>query len=98
MSLLFAVENPRTLFDDFGALIEAAGVRCHRRKGLNKFHAVRRTSATHVAARAGLPAASSLLGQLDSYVVLRYVDPHQSGAVDVTRILPQLAAPAITAG
>lgn len=91
--LLFAVESPRGLFEDFGAIIAAAGVRPHRRRGFNKFHAVRRTVATQVTARAGLAAASALLGHGDGYVTMRYVDPHQSGTLGVTRILPALAGP-----
>jgi len=89
--LLFGAIHPRMQFKHFGLLIEAAGVRRHRRKGMAKFHALRRSTATLVAAAAGVGAASSLLGHSDAYVTSRYVDP-TAVQLDVTKYLPSLAA------
>jgi integrase len=89
--LLFGDVKPRTQYKHFDFLIDAAGIRRHRRKGLGKFHALRRSTATLVAAAAGVGAASSLLAHSDHYVTRRYVDP-TAVQLDVTKILPSLAA------
>jgi integrase len=88
--LLFGTLHPHTQYRHFDLLIEAAGIRRHRRKGMAKFHALRRSTATLVAAAAGVGAASSLLGHSDAYVTGRYVDP-TAVQLDVTKFLPSLA-------
>jgi integrase len=89
--LLFGDVKRRLQYKHFDSLIEAAGVRVHRRASLRKFHALRRSTATLVAAAAGVGAASSLLGHSDVYVTRRYVDP-TAVQLDVTKILPSLRA------
>ncbi len=87
--LLFGNVHRAIQFKHFGFLVEAAGIRYHRRKGMTKFHALRRSTATLVAAAAGVGAASSLLGHSDAYVTGRYVDP-SAVQLDVTKYLPAL--------
>jgi integrase len=89
--LLFGGLAPRTQYKHFALIIESAGIRRHRRKGMNLFHALRRSTATLVAAAAGVGAASSLLGHSDPYVSARYIAP-EALQLDVTKILPSLAA------
>lgn len=89
--LLFPLNGcVRTTDKHFDQILESAGIRRSRRKTVNKWHMLRRTTATAVHARAGMAAASALLGHSDSYVTMRYIDPNQSGALGVTRILPAL--------
>jgi integrase len=89
--LLFSDVKEGILYKHFGLLIDAAGIRRHRRTNLTKFHAMRRSTATLVAAAAGIGAAATLLGHADkSYVTLRYCDP-RAVQLDVTTILPKLA-------
>ncbi len=80
----------RTLYRHFEQLLTAAEIPPSRRKGLSKFHKIRRTVATEVAARAGTAAASSLLGHSSEYVTARYIDPSKIPGKDMTKILPPL--------
>jgi integrase len=93
LSLLRAAHDVqrRTQYKHFDLLIDAAGIRRHRRKGFGKFHALRRSTATLMAAAAGVGAASTLLGHTDTYVTRRYVDP-SAVTLDATTVLPSLAA------
>jgi integrase len=81
-----------TLSKHFAQIMDAAGLKPGRRKGLSKFHKIRRSVATEIAARAGCAAASSLLGHSGSYVTQRYLDPTRMPGHDVTKILPSLSA------
>lgn len=81
-----------TISKHFGELLVAAGIPPSRRRGLSKFHKIRRSVATEIAARAGQGAASSLLGHSSSYVTARYIDPSKLPGHDVTKILPSLVA------
>jgi integrase len=62
-----------------------------RRRRLSLWHRIRRTSATHVAARSSIAAASMLLGHTSEYVTERYIDRRQLPKRDVTAILPDLS-------
>ncbi|MFO0791933.1 MAG: tyrosine-type recombinase/integrase [Pirellulales bacterium] len=88
--LLFSGVSLRTIDKHFDSLIDAAGVR-YTRRGMNKFHAIRRTAATQICAQKGIAAASSFLSHSDSQVTLRYIDPTQLRH-DVTNVLPSLSA------
>jgi integrase len=90
--LLYPMSSEHILYQDFRLILAAAGVPPSRRKGLNLFHKMRRTTSTHVTAAAGIAAASDLLGHSDRYVTQRYVDPRQLSARDVRTILPAIAA------
>ena len=81
-----------TLSKHFAQIMVAAGLPPGRRKGLSKFHKLRRTVATQIAARAGCAAASSLLGHSSGYVTARYIDATKLPGHDVTAILPNLVA------
>lgn len=56
------------------------------------FHKLRRTTATHVAAAAGLAAASALLGHSGPELLKRYIDPTYIVGNDATEFLPALRA------
>jgi integrase len=76
----------------FALILAAANVPPSRRKGLNKFHCLRRTTATAIASRAGVAAASALLGHSDHYVTGRYLDPRKLPGHNAAALLPSLAA------
>jgi len=90
--LLFGGVSFHFLNRHFGLLIDAADVPRSRHRGRNKFHRIRRTTATLVCARAGVSAASALLGHSDQYVTKRYLDPRVAARHDVTNLLPALPA------
>jgi len=82
--------NTSTTRAYFGKILEIAGVSAGRRKGMNQLHKWRRTVATLVTARAGLPAAVALLGHSGDQVTKRYVDPRMIPGHDARQILPRL--------
>lgn len=91
---LFAVDcdenNGRRLGEHFRQILQIAGVP----KSLlpnGQFHKLRRTCATHVAASAGLAAASALLGHSSADLLKRYIDPRYIVGNDATAYLPSLA-------
>ena len=79
-------------YDLFSALLEASGIQPSRRLRMTKLHKVRRTTATMVAMRQGIGAASTLLGHSDQQVTLRHIDPTQMAGQDMTNILPTLSS------
>lgn len=89
---IFEFVAARTIDKQFDLLLEAADVRRCRRKGLNKFHMLRRTTATLIAAPAGILAASAMLGHSSAEVTRRhYADPTQIKH-DAASVLPLLSA------
>lgn len=79
----------KTLSDQFRSIIAAAGVpKSRRHNGL--FHKLRRTTITHTAARAGMPAAIALAGHSSQYVTERYLDPSFLPDHDATAWLPSI--------
>lgn len=72
----------------FRKLLKAADLSRGERRGLSQFHKLRRSTATAIASRAGIAAASALLGHSDTYVTKRYVA--NVGVANVQRILPSL--------
>ena len=82
---------PYALNKHFGLLIDAAGIRRCRRKGLGKFHMIPPHDSNADRSPGRLAAASSMLGHSDSYVTRRYVNPTQLKH-DATGILPSLVA------
>lgn len=79
-------------YADFDRLLDAAGIQPSRRRVMTKLHKVRRTTATMVASRQGLNAASTLLGHSSQQITLRYIDPSQQPGNDMTVVLPDLSA------
>lgn len=73
-------------------ILKAAAVAPSRMK-LNWFHKMRRTTATHVAVKAGLAAASALLGHSSAVLLKRYIDPTYMVGTDATE---WLASPSIS--
>jgi integrase len=69
--LLFTPIKPRTQYKHFDMLIDAAGISRHRRTKLTKFYALWRSTATLIAAAAGVGAASSILGHSEISVTKR---------------------------
>jgi len=58
------------------------------------FHKIRRTSATRIAAVAGVQAAADHLGHADTAVTLRhYIDPRQMPNMSATKYLPRPQLP-----
>lgn len=57
--------------------------------GRHKFHMLRRTCATHLAAVAGVETAAKHLGHSSSDVTDRYIDPRFLAEHDTTRLLPR---------
>jgi integrase len=57
----------------------------------DKFHKIRKTTASHIAKAAGASMASAVLGHSDVEVTKRYIDPTIAGSnVDATSYLPRL--------
>lgn len=76
---------------DFKQILADARIRPSRRRGLNFWHKIRRSTATRIAATEGVAAASNLLGHSSEYVTGRYIDPTLLPRRDVTAILPQIS-------
>lgn len=81
----------KRFYNYFDRLLELAGIPPSSRRVMTKLHKVRRTTATMVAMRQGLGAASSLLGHRAEEVTLRYIDPSQLPGNDMTNVLPMLS-------
>jgi integrase len=80
-----------TMGDHLGLIVAAAGVPPGRHAaGLNRFHMIRRSTATAAAIAGGEAAACELLGHSSGVVTARYLDPAQLPGHDATRFLPQL--------
>jgi len=57
----------------------------------DKYHKIRRTTASHIAKAAGVSVASAVLGHSDVEVTKRYIDPTIAGSsVNATAYLPRL--------
>ncbi|MGE0692663.1 MAG: tyrosine-type recombinase/integrase [Pirellulales bacterium] len=75
-------------------IVAAAGVAPSGRAVLNCFHKLRRSTATLVAEKRGLAAASELLGHSSVDLTRkRYIDPTRMPGHDTTAYLPVLSAP-----
>lgn len=93
--LLFPVpwRDRRVVDRRFAAILDRVGLLDRRRrKSMGLFHKLRRTAATLVASKAGVSAASSLLGHEGHYVTKRYIDPRQMPGADMTAYLAPAAA------
>lgn len=90
VTVLPAVDWNR-FYKEFDSVLEAAGIQPSKRRGMSKLHKVRRTTATMVAVRQGLGAASSLLGHSSEQITLRYIDPSKLAGNDMTGVLPSLS-------
>lgn len=85
----YALDQGKYVSDRFAEIITLAGVpKSELRNG--QFHKLRRTTATHVAASAGLAAASALLGHSSADLLKRYIDPRFIVGNDATEFLPAL--------
>jgi integrase len=74
-----------------GNILKRAGLPSGRR---DKFHKFRRTTASHIAAAAGIDAASRQLGHSATDVTLRYIDPRIARAhIDGAAWLPRPSVP-----
>lgn len=74
----------------FSAIAKAAGLQTGRRY---KFHMIRRTFATQVAAKEGLATAQSMLGHSSSATTQRYIDPRFMRRPRATSILTPVPLP-----
>jgi integrase len=79
-----------TLSKQFKAILDLAGVSKVSPLTNSLFHKFRRTVATATAVRAGLPAATALLGHSGPYVTQRYIDPTHLSGTNSTDWLPPL--------
>lgn len=81
--------HPKSAIVDsqFKQLLDTAQVPPSRLRNCH-FHKLRRTTATHVAAAAGLAAASALLGHSGPELLKRYIDPTYIVGNDATEFLP----------
>jgi integrase len=95
--LFFPAPGGNRLYLHFDQVLAAAEIPPSRRKGLSQFHKIRRTTASMVAQRAGVAAASALLSHSSEYVTARYLNPEFLPHHDATKFLPALE-PAIAAG
>ncbi len=78
-------------YTDFDLVLAAAGVPPSTRVRMTKLHKVRRTTATLLAMREGIGAASTLLGHSSEQMTRRYVDPSKLPGNDMTNVLPNLS-------
>lgn len=76
----------RGIWHDYGDILERAGLESGPR---DKFHKLRRTTATHIAAAAGFAAACHQLGHSSETITRGYVDPRFTSKHDVANILPR---------
>ena len=77
----------RQIWREFGKILKVAGLPGGRR---NQFHKLRRTSATHLAAVAGIEAAEQHLGH-STHGLARstYIDPRFMPSVKAADVLPR---------
>lgn len=73
-------------WEHFGRIAERAGLPNDR---WHKFHCIRRTTATHIAAVAGIDAASRHIGHGSEYMTRKYIDPRFLAEKDTVRHLPR---------
>ena len=86
--------NPRQIWPHYEKILQAAGLATTRR---DKFQKIRRTTATHICAVAGMDAACRQLGHSSVDMTRRYVDPRIARAhLDGANYLPKLEIPTIT--
>ena len=83
-------KDHRALYRHFNRILKLAKIEPSPGRSLQKFHKWRRTVATHAAKRAGLAAASTLLGHSGEYVTKLYIDPSQMPGNDATWFLPPM--------
>ena len=74
---------------EFSGILRRAGVPPSKRKN-GQFHKLRRTAATHLAARGHLQTVCDLLGHSQVYVGKRYICKELLPGHDATALLPQL--------
>lgn len=90
LTILPKINWPR-FYACFDLVLDAASVPPSKRAGMTKLHKVRRTTATLLAMREGLGAASTLLGHSSEQMTRRYVDPSKLPGSDMTDVLPNLS-------
>lgn len=78
--------HPDKIWVDFGKILEAAGLPSTSR---DKFHKIRRTTATQIAVRDSLEGAARQLGHSSEAMTKRYIDPRFMQSRDSTEILPR---------
>lgn len=78
-----------TIFRQFRQIQDAAGLPDSPLK-LQRFHKLRRTTATHAAIHAGMAAAIALLDHSGPEITKRYLDPSKMPGCDATQFLPML--------
>lgn len=81
----------RMFYRYFDHVVSVAGIAPSTRN-MGKLHKWRRTVATVVAVKAGLMAASALLGHSAADVTRRYIDPSKMPGADATQILPSITS------
>lgn len=85
--LLFAwTREQRQMWRDYTTILERAGL-THGPK--DKFHKIRRTTATHIASTAGIAAACHHLGHSSEAMTKRYIDPRFTQTRDAVDFLPR---------
>lgn len=75
----------------YAAILRLAGLSAGAK---DKFHKLRRTFATFIAAEAGEVVAQAMLGHSSIYVTRRYLDKRQLGGPSAKKLLPAFALPA----
>lgn len=80
----------KRLSKHLGQIITAAGFKPTRK---TKFHQIRRTTATFIAAKRGIGEAQAFLGHSSSQTTLRYIDQRFMERPRVTSILPHVPVP-----
>lgn len=75
-----------SLHKAYNAILESAGLPVGRKRN---FHCLRKTSASHIAAVAGIDAASKHMGYSGTELTKRYIDPRLCAERDATALLPR---------
>ncbi|MBI2480957.1 MAG: phage integrase SAM-like domain-containing protein [Planctomycetia bacterium] len=78
--------RPDKIWEDFGKILEAAELPNTSR---DKFHKIRRTTATQIAVRDSVEGASRQLGHSSEAMTKRYIDPRFLQSRDATEFLPR---------
>lgn len=78
----------RTFYDHFREILKRAGLPADRR---DKLHKLRRTTASHIAAKYDVGRAIKQLGHADASCIQRYIDPRFLRDHDATDALPRPA-------
>jgi integrase len=92
---LFPVPSVKQFHYDLRRIITVAGLAPSPRSTCNMTHKLRRSVATILAARRGIPAASHLLGHASVQVTMRhYVDTSRLPEQNLAAVLPDLTTPA----